>query len=81
MPNLWEIFWILAMLGLVIAVSVVAFREKKAQAAARKNMALQSQAMDQQLDSSFDDGFGEPDPVDSFGTDDDFASFDEKAAR
>ena len=81
MPNLWEIFWIVAMLGLVVSVSIAAFKEKKAQAAARKNLAMQTQAMDQQLDGNLDDGFGEPDPVDSFGATDDFANFDEKAFR
>lgn len=81
MPNLWEIFWIVAMLGLVVAVSVASFREKKAQAEARKKMAMQNQALDQQMDGNLDEGFGEPDPVDSFGTADDFGNFDEKAFR
>lgn len=78
--TLWEIFWLVAMLGLVIAVSVAAFREKSVQAKARKNLAARNQVMDQQMDAGFNDGFGQPDQVDSFGTDD-FANFDDKAFR
>ena len=78
--TLWEIIWIVAMLGLVISVAVAAFREKSAEAKARKDLVAKNQAMDQQLDEGFGDGFNEPQPDDSFGNDD-FASFDDKAFR
>lgn len=82
---LWigDLMWVLAMLGLVVAVGVVAFREKKAQDKARKALALQPQPMDleQGFNDPMSDGFGEPDPVDSFGTEDDFAAFDDKSFK
>lgn len=76
-------FWILAMVGLVVTVAVAAFREKKAQDKARKALALQPQPLDleQGFDDPMSDGFGEPDPVDSFGTEGDFAGFDDKSFK
>lgn len=83
MMMIGNIFWILAMVGLVVTVSVAAFRDKKAQDKARKALASQPQPLD--LDQGFDDpmsdGFGEPDPVDSFGTAGDFAALDDKSFK
>ncbi len=78
-----NILWILAMVGLVVAVVVVAMREKSAQNKARKAMANQPQPLDldQNFDNSMSDGFGEPDPLDSFGTDAEFASLDDKSLK
>lgn len=67
----WPIFWGLIMLGLVAATTTVAMREKKAKAAAMKKFApqpLDGSPADESMEPA---GFGEPDPVDSFGMDDD----------
>ena len=76
-----NIFWLTAMVGLVIAVIVAGVREKKAQAKARKALAPQPLDIDG-LDEPISEGFGESDPVDSFGSDEgDYAAFDEEAFK
>lgn len=59
------------MLALVIATVVVAVMENKAQAKAKAAMAA-PQSLDEMpgFTDPTEDGFGEPDPLDSFGTDD-----------
>ena len=79
---MWPYLWIAAMLGLVIATVVAAIREKKARTAALKNLAPQPlDAAECEGESAASEGFGEADPVDSFGTDAapgvDFAALDE----
>ena len=61
--DIWPYFWIACMLGLVIAVSVVAIREKKARDAA----------------ISAEDGFGQADPLDGFGDPAEVGAFDDDA--
>lgn len=59
------------MLGLVIATTVVAMREKKARAAAIKKMTpqpLETEASGSPI-ASAEDGFGEQDPLSAFGGD------------
>ena len=74
---LWPIFWILGMLALVVATSVIAFREKKAREEALKKM--QPQPLDPGLDPDADpmqaeEGFGEPE-MEGFGDELDQADF------
>ena len=78
---MWFFFWITVMLGLVVATTVVAMREKKARQAAIKKMSPQP------LDSgstspipSADDGFGQQDPLDAFEGGQ-AAAFDEEAFK
>ncbi len=59
------------MLGLVVATTVVAMREKKARAAAIKKMTPQpvaTEASSMPIPSA-EDGFGEQDPLGAFGGD------------
>ena len=77
---MWVIFWVLCMLGLIVAVSVVALREKKARQTAIKKMT--PQAIDNGAGSplpSADDGFGQQDPLAGF--DGSQSSFDEAAFK
>lgn len=69
---MWPYIWIAIMLGLVIATVVVAMREKKARTEALKKLSPQPIADDPAEGGGMlnpEDGFGEPDPLDSFGTD------------
>ena len=65
-----EILWMLFMLAMITATVVVAMKERKAQAKAKAKLAA-PQPLDD--DPAFadpaNDGFGEDDPVDSFGMD------------
>ncbi|MCA9134667.1 MAG: hypothetical protein KDA45_15975 [Planctomycetales bacterium] len=66
---MWAFFWILCMLGLIVATVVTSMREKKAQAAAREKLRPKPLAADGSVDmpGAEDDGFGEADPLSSFG--------------
>lgn len=82
---MWPYIWIAFMLALVISTIVVAMREKKAREKAMKKMApqpLEDPALGDDPEA-MDGGFGESDPVDSFGTDaaEDFADLDENAFK
>jgi hypothetical protein len=77
---MWPYIWIGLMVGLVVATCVVAMRENKARAAAVKKMTPQpidENATD--MPDAIDDGFGETDPLDSFGGE--VASLDEDAFK
>lgn len=77
---MWFIFWVLCMLGLIVAVSVVAMREKKARQIAIKKMT--PQPIDSGAGSplpSADDGFGQQDPLAGF--DGSQSTFDEAAFK
>lgn len=76
------IFWSVIMLGLVTATIVAAMREKKARVKAVKSIEPQPLG-DEINDDSMEAGFGEADPVDSFGesADGEFASLDEDAFK
>lgn len=77
---MWFIFWIACMLGLVVAVTVVAMREKKARQAAIKKMTPQPlEGGKGSPIPSADDGFGQQDPLAGF--DGNAASFDEAAFK
>jgi hypothetical protein len=82
---LWPAFWFLCMLGLVIATTVIALREKKARNEALKKMQPQpiGPGMDPGADPmAADEGFGEPEMGDFGATNEnDFAELDENAAR
>ncbi len=78
--DIWPYFWIACMLGLVIAVGVVALREKKARDAAMQKM--KPQGMPEMASSptiSAEDGFGQDDPLDGFGDPAEIDAFDEDA--
>lgn len=78
--DIWPYFWIACMLGLVIAVSVVAMREKKARDAAIKKMKPQgAPEMAESPTISAEDGFGQADPLDGFGDPAEAGAFDEDA--
>lgn len=71
---MWPFVWITFMLGLVVATTVVAVREKKARAAAIKKMTpqpLEAETSGMPLPSAAD-GFGEQDPLAGFGGGDGF---------
>lgn len=73
---MWFFFWVAIMLGLVIATTVVAMREKKARQAALQKMNPQPLgASSVNPMASVDDGFGQQDPLAGF--DGDAASFDD----
>ncbi len=72
------------MLGLVLATAIVAWREKSTRAKAVKALAPQPIDMDAD-DAGMHDGFGDADPVDNFGTDQEelgeFASLDDESLK
>lgn len=70
------------MLGLVIAVSVVAMREKKARDAAMKKMKPQgAPGVAESPIVSGEDGFGQADPLDGFGDPAEVGAFDEDSFK
>ncbi len=80
---MWPYVWIAFMLGLVIATTVVAMREKKARTAAIKKMTpqpLDSTATSMPIASAAD-GFGDQDPLSSFGGATDMAAFDDNSFK
>jgi hypothetical protein len=65
------IFWSLVMLGLIVAVIVASVREKKARQKvmqAQQPQPIGDESFDDSADEEggFDDGFGEPDPLEGF---------------
>ncbi len=77
---MWFFFWIVCMLGLVVATTVIAMREKKARQAAIKKMT--PQPLDSGTGSpipSAEDGFGQQDPLSDFAGSE--ATFDEEAFK
>jgi hypothetical protein len=79
---MWPYIWIVFMLALIVATTVVALREKKAREAAVKRMKPQPVDMGSadSMPDSIDDSFGEPDPLDSFG-EPGVAAFDEDSFK
>lgn len=78
--DIWPYLWIACMLGLVIAVSVVAMREKKARDAAIQKMKPKvTPDMAHSPTISAEDGFGQADPLDGFGDPGEVDAFDEDA--
>ncbi len=76
--DIWPYFWITCMLGLIIAVSVVAWREKKARDAAMQKMKPQNMSGVASAPTvSAEDGFGQADPLDGFGDPAEVGAFDE----
>lgn len=80
--DIWPYFWIACMLGLIIAVSVVALREKKARDAAMQKMKPQGMPdAGAEPTLSAEDGFGQADPLDGFGDPAEVGAFDEDAFK
>ena len=77
---MWFIFWIVVMLALVIATSVVAMRENKARQAAIKKMNPAATEPAASPIATADDGFGQQDPLAGFD-ESGSASFDEEAFK
>lgn len=70
------------MLGLIVATSVIAMREKKARDAAIQKMKPQNLPnMDAGPMVSAEDGFGQADPLDGFGDPAEMGAFDEDAFK
>ena len=75
---MWPYLWIAFMLGLVVATTVVAMREKKARSAAIKK--ITPKPIDGGMSSpvaTAEDGFGQADPLDSFGAEAGLSGFDQ----
>ena len=77
---MWPYLWIAFMVGLIAAVVVAAMREKKARTQALSKLKPQPMVDDPAMTGmpAADDGFGESDPLDSFGESaGEVAAFDE----
>jgi hypothetical protein len=79
---MWPYVWIAFMLGLIIATSVVAMREKKARDAAIQKMKPKNMpgAAGGPIISA-EDGFGQADPLDGFDDPNAVGAFDENSFK
>ncbi len=75
---IWPYLWIACMLGLVIATSVVAMREKKARDLAMQKLKPKNLPASEAVPLvTAEDGFGQADPLDGFGDPAEVGAFDE----